>query len=231
MILAAGTLTKLSHTTTTAIQSLTGIMGIRGTVAQQSWEAGARRLLQRMQWPLAIMALLVVPALILEERATSPAVRQLCEIVNWFVWFAFVAEFCIGFGVARSSRTFLRSSWLNLAIILLSPPFMVPDALQAVRGLRAFRILRLFRLVRAFAFATIGLRNARAVLASQGFPYVLLVTAAAIGLGALERFSQRCSHAIATVTDVVCALVCREERQGDADQVAYLVKCAGTRRA
>ena len=47
----------------------------------------------------------------------------------------------------------------------------------------------------------------------------------------LKRFSQRCSDSIATMTDVICALVWREERQGDADQIAYLIKCAGTRRA
>ena len=149
------------------------------------WVRRGRRLLKRMQWPLAILALLVVPALIVEDRTTSRPIWLLCNAVNWFVWLAFIAEFCIGFAVARSARTFLRSAWFKLAIILLSPPFLVPEVFQATRGLRAFRILRLFRLMRALAITTIGLRSARKVLGSHGFPYVLLVTVATIALGAI----------------------------------------------
>ena len=175
----------MSTIMTTAIQPLGRIRKIRGRLKNHSKVEGAQWLLKRMQWPLAIAALLVVPLLILEDRTTSPAVRDLCGIVNSFVWLGFFAEFCIAFALAPSGSKFLRSSWFNLAIILLSPPFMMPDAFQAAMGLRAFRILRLFQLMRGLALATIGLRSARKVLGSHGFPYVLLVTAAAIGLGAI----------------------------------------------
>jgi voltage-gated potassium channel len=170
---------------TTATQSLRNISEIRGRLKDHRNVARAQRLLTRMQWPLALAALLVVPLLILEDRTTSPAVRSLCDLVNSFVWLGFVAEFCIGFAAAPGGRRFLRSSWFNLAIIFLAPPFLVPDAFQAAMGLRALRILRLFQLMRGLALATIGLRSARTVLRSNGFPYVLLVTAAAIGLGAI----------------------------------------------
>ena len=71
-----------------------------------------------------------------------------------------------------------RSSWCR-------PRSWFPTHFRRSGGLRAFRILRLIHLVRAFAVATIGLRSARDVLRSHGFPYVLLVTGAAIGLGAI----------------------------------------------
>jgi ion transport protein len=103
------------------------------------------RLLRRLEWPLAILALLVVPALILEDRTTNPALRWLCNIVNWFVWVAFVGEFVTALTVAANRRKYLQSSWFDLAIILFSPPFLVPDALQGTRSLRALRILRLLR--------------------------------------------------------------------------------------
>ena len=47
-----------------------------------------RRLLHRMEWPLAVLALLIVPVLILEDRSTDPTVRWLCSGINWFVWLA-----------------------------------------------------------------------------------------------------------------------------------------------
>jgi voltage-gated potassium channel len=104
--------------------------------------------------------------------------------VNWFVWSAFAAEVGLHALVAKGVRPFVRRSWFNLLIVLLSPPFLVPEWLQGVRGVRALRILRLLRLIRAGAVATIGLRSARRVVGSHGFPYVLLVAAAATGLGA-----------------------------------------------
>jgi voltage-gated potassium channel len=143
-----------------------------------------KRLLQKLEWPLAIMALLVVPALILEDRTTNPTVRILCNGINWCVWIAFAAEFVLGLNAADRRRTFLRKSWFELLIILASPPFGVPDVLQGLRGLRALRLLRLLRLVRGLAVATIGLRTAKKSLQSHGFHYVFIVALVATALGA-----------------------------------------------
>jgi voltage-gated potassium channel len=143
-----------------------------------------KRLLEDLEWPLAIMALLVVPAVILEDRTTNANVRMLCNGINWFVWLAFVAEFVIRLRTADHRRTFLKKSWFDLLIILVSPPFGVPDVLQGLRSLRAFRLLRLLRLVRGVAVATIGLRAARKALDAHGFHYVLILTVVATALGA-----------------------------------------------
>ena len=125
--------------------------------------------LERLNWPLAILALLVVPALILQDRATSAALRSFCTVVNWFIWLVFAAEFCAGLAVARNRKAFVRGSWFELLLLLVSPPFWVPDALQGTLGLRALRALRLVRLVRVGAVAALGLRRARRVLRSRGF--------------------------------------------------------------
>lgn len=109
------------------------------------------------QWPLTILALLVVPALILEDRTTNPAIRTLCNVINWFVWLAFVGEFGTALAVTANRLKYVRSAWFDLAIILLSPPFLVPDVLQSTRSLRALRVLRLLRLMRGMAVATIGI--------------------------------------------------------------------------
>jgi voltage-gated potassium channel len=161
------------------------------------------RILERLEWPLAILALLVVPALILEDRTTSPGVRAACNVVNWIVWLAFAGEFCTGLVIADRRGAFLRKSWFELAIILVSPPFVVPDALQGARGLRALRILRLMRLVRGLAVAAIGLRSARKALESHGFHYVLVVAIAATGLGAAGIYIVEKDYTVRSAGDAI----------------------------
>src|SRR5512140_2037573 len=110
--------------------------------------------------PMAALALLIVPALILEEHAQSAGIRTFASSINWVVWIAFCAEYVGKLAFAPSRREFVRGAWFDLLIIVLSPPFLVPDALQGVRAVRAVRILRLLRIVRAAAVAAIGLKEA-----------------------------------------------------------------------
>jgi voltage-gated potassium channel len=162
-----------------------------------------QRVLDRLKWPLAILGLLVVPALILEDRAASPDVRALCDLVNWFIWIAFAMEFVAGLAIASNRTTFIRESWFELLIILVSPPFLVPDVLQGILGLRALRVLRLLRLVRGGAVAAIGLRRARTVLGSHGFHYVIVVAIVATGLGALGIYIVERDYTIKTPVDAL----------------------------
>jgi voltage-gated potassium channel len=136
--------------------------------------------------PLALLALLIVPALILEDRADSAALRQIAHGLNWIVWLAFVAEYLGKLLIAPSRRDYVRRAWFDLLIIALSPPFLVPDALQ---GFRAVRIVRLLRFVRAGAVAAIGLREAAQGFRHRKFHYVALATAVVLTLGALGIFA------------------------------------------
>src|SRR3712207_7702692 len=63
------------------------------------------------------------------------------------------ADFLIRWGAERRWR-FLRSAWFDLALIVLTPPFAVPEPMQ---GARSVRVLRLLRLLRAGAMA--GIRS------------------------------------------------------------------------
>jgi voltage-gated potassium channel len=131
--------------------------------------------------PLALLALLIVPALVLEDRASSPLLREAAHAINWIVWLAFCAEYVGKLLLAPDRRAYVRSAWFDLLIILLSPPFLVPDAMQ---GARVVRVLRLLRFVRAAAVAAIGLREAAQGLRHRSFHYVVLATVVIIGLGA-----------------------------------------------
>jgi voltage-gated potassium channel len=139
--------------------------------------------------PLALFALLIVPALILEEHAKTLGVRDVAIAINWIVWLAFCGEYLGKLALAPSRREYVRKAWFDLLIILLSPPFLVPDALQGVRVVRAVRILRVLRFVRAAAVAAIGLREAARGLSHRKFHYVALATTVIVGVGAIGIFA------------------------------------------
>jgi len=136
--------------------------------------------------PLALLALLIVPALVLEDRADGAVLRQVAHSLNWIVWLAFVAEYFGKLLIAQSRRDYARRAWFDLLIIALSPPFLVPDVLQSFR---AVRIIRLLRFIRAGAVAAIGLREAAQGFRHRKFHYVVLATAVVLSLGALGIFA------------------------------------------
>jgi len=134
--------------------------------------------------PMAFLALLIVPAIIVEDRAQNAYLREAASTLNWIVWLAFCAEYLTKLALAPSRREHAKNAWFDLLIIVLSPPFLVPDALQGTRAVRAVRLLRLLRFVRAAAVAAIGLREAGEALRHRRFNFVILMTFVVVGLGA-----------------------------------------------
>jgi voltage-gated potassium channel len=139
---------------------------------------------------MAVLAVLVLPALVFED-AQNPAVRNAARAANWVIWLAFVAEFTVGIARAHARQAFLKASWFNLAVILLSPPFGVPDWLEPTRAARA---LRLFRLFRGVGLATLGFRRLRTSMARRRFHWVTLVTGAVVFAGALAEYQVERRH-------------------------------------
>jgi voltage-gated potassium channel len=145
------------------------------------------RAVRALEMPVALLALTIVPALVLEERTTDPTLRELAHLTNWIVWVAFCVEFGVRWAARRSAR-FLREAWFDLLLIAVSPPFLVPAYLQGVRSLRAVRAIRLLRLVRAGAVAGIGLRLSRRLFGRRKFHYTALVAIAVVFMGAFGIF-------------------------------------------
>jgi voltage-gated potassium channel len=144
------------------------------TAALQRGTATYQRVTKAMEWPMAVLALAVIPALLFDDGAANPRVHVIANTINWVVWLAFAAEFGLRLAVAPDRAYFLRRAWFDLAIIVVSPPFGVPESLQSLRAVRAFRLLRL---VRALAFLSIGLKTSRRALRHRKFHYVLIVMA------------------------------------------------------
>jgi voltage-gated potassium channel len=142
------------------------------------------RLLERFEWPMVFLALLVIPVLVLEDRATTPELRRVAVILNWLIWLAFVIEFGLRWAADRTAR-FPIKAWFDLLLIVVTPPFGVPEALQ---GIRSLRVLRLLRLLRAVGVAAMAFRLAQRHFGKKNFHYVLLVASGTVMLGALAVY-------------------------------------------
>ena len=93
-------------------------------------------------WATFFLALLLIPVLLLEETSTDAGIVQLATTVNALIWLAFALDYVIDLWRTRDRRGYVRSHWFDLALIVVSPPLLVPPAARALRVLSALRLLR-----------------------------------------------------------------------------------------
>lgn len=123
-------------------------------------EDRATRAERRLELPVLAAALLVVPVIVIEESSFGEPWETIGVVLNWASWLTFLAEAVVMLSVVRDRRAWLRRHPIEIAVVVLTPPFFV--ALAPVRLLRLLRLLRLVRLAplaRRF-FSMEGLRYA-----------------------------------------------------------------------
>ena len=98
-------------------------------------------------WATFFLALLLIPVLLLEETSTDAGIVQLATTVNALIWLAFALDYVIDLWRTRDRRGYVRSHWFDLALIVVSPPLLVPPAARALRLLSALRLLRAIAVV------------------------------------------------------------------------------------
>jgi voltage-gated potassium channel len=150
----------------------------------------ARTVAVKLEWPLIALSLLVIPALLLEDQAQAPQLQAVAVAINWAVWIAFCVEF-VCLLMAEPSFATVKRHWLSLAVIVVSPPFLSPAYLQAVRGVRAvrgLRALRLLRLARATFALSAALRLSQRYFRHSQFHLVAIVATLVIALGAVGGY-------------------------------------------
>lgn len=129
----------------------------------------ARRIQQRLEWPLLIAALLTVPVIAIEDADPGGAWTILAHGVNWAIWLTFLAEIVLMLRLVDDRRAWLREHKLDVAIVLLTPPIL-PGGWEAARALRVFNLLRLIR----------GVDIARRLISSEGLRDVGILAAMTI---------------------------------------------------
>jgi voltage-gated potassium channel len=95
------------------VKSLLGIGGVAPHDHPRAyyWE-------HRLHWFMVIVALLSVPAFILEETLASPVLRNIGRSIDLFIFLAFTLELLWMLGVTKHKRRYLLRNWLDLFIVL-----------------------------------------------------------------------------------------------------------------
>lgn len=106
--------------------------------------ARAARMERRLQWPVLVAALLVLPLIVVEQASPAEPWRTIAAVLNWTTWLLFLAEVILMLAVVDDRWRWLRDNPLDLAIVILTPP-VLPASLQAARAFRVFRVLRLVK--------------------------------------------------------------------------------------
>lgn len=95
-------------------------------------------------WATFFLALLLVPVLFLEETSGDASVVVAAAVANAAIWGLFALDYALDIRRTRDRRAYVRSHWFDLAIVVVSPPLIVPPAAQALRVLRVMRLLGAF---------------------------------------------------------------------------------------
>lgn len=120
------------------------------------------------------------------------------EVVNAIVWLAFVAELIYARRRFESWRVFARAHWLDIAIVVLSPPFVVPTELAT---------LRVLRLVRLIAIAGRLQQGAGRITGRQGILYVGALVLFCIFIGGVSIHVLEPNHATTVWEGIWWAIV------------------------
>ena len=140
-------------------------------------EARAARAERRFEMPMLVAALLVIPVIAIEASSLGDPWDTIAGVTNWGIWFAFALEVVVMLALVPSRGRWLREHPLEVAIVVLTPPF-APALLQGIRGARLLRLLRLLPVLRSA-------RLARQVFSLEGLRYAALLAAlSVIGAGA-----------------------------------------------
>lgn len=133
-----------------------------------------------LDWAMFFLALLMVPIVVIQVSATDPQVLIATEVANGVIWLIFVVELVVARRRYGTMRAFARDHWLDLLVVLLSPPLFVPSELAS------FRLLRLLRLVRLVAIIGRLHRGAGAATGRQGLAYVALLVLFLVFVGGVS---------------------------------------------
>jgi voltage-gated potassium channel len=136
------------------------------------WRRVTRSLAQGlMAWfsvPMIVIALLMVPAIILEFFYDSllqarPNLKSLVDATSSFIWACFVAEFVLVVAAVNNRWRYCRQHWINVAVIVL-PAIAF---LRVVRIARLLAINQIARTSRVFRLRGLSIRAWRAIVALQ----------------------------------------------------------------
>ncbi|MCW3049219.1 MAG: ion transporter [Solirubrobacterales bacterium] len=141
----------------------------------------ATQIERRLALPLLLAALLTIPAIAIEQSSAGQPWDTIASVLNWIIWAAFFAEAAVMLHAVDNPLGWLREHPLEVAIVILTPPFL-PASMQAARVFRLLRLLRLLRLglLTRRLLSTEGIRDATVLAA-------MTILAGGAGYAAVEK--------------------------------------------
>lgn len=124
-------------------------------------DARSERVAKRFERPVLIAATLTIPVTILQLLPAPNPWLTIADVLNWAIWFAFLAEVVAMLAVVPSKGRWLRENPIDVAIVVFTVPLLatVVQSARVLRLLRLLRFLRLAPLVRTL-FTAEGIRYA-----------------------------------------------------------------------
>ena len=104
-----------------------------------------------LEIPVFLAALLVIPAIAIEQAEPGWPWTLVAVILNWVSWSVFLIEALVLSHLSGDRRAWVRTNKLDTAIVVLTVPALpaLISFLRLVRLARLLRVLRLLRLVRS----------------------------------------------------------------------------------
>src|SRR5215211_1913113 len=93
------------------------------------------RLERRFEAPIIVATLLVIPVLVVQSSDYGEPWETIASVLDWAIWLAFLAEVATMLAVVPSRRAWAGDHLIDIAIVVLTPPFLA--------GLAPVRLLRL----------------------------------------------------------------------------------------
>lgn len=109
----------------------------------------AKEIEKRIEKPMIILSLLIIPILLVELGivTTNPTYMSVAAIIDDFIWFIFLFEYLLLVSLHSNKTQYTKKNWLNVLILLVSPPVLSPPSFASARSLRVLRALRFMRLL------------------------------------------------------------------------------------
>ena len=141
----------------------------------------ATKIEKRIDTPMIILALLIIPVVVIELKIvpTNAYWVSCATKIDDGIWFAFLLEYLVLVSLYEDKVGYTKRSWLNLIILLLSPPLICPEGFALIRSLRSLRVLRLFRALRFLRIVIAlkrGVKPISDVLVKNSLHYITLIT-------------------------------------------------------
>lgn len=156
------------------------------------------RLQKKLNAPMILLALSVLPIMLFEQRFSDhPRLQNLVIGANALIWMLFTAEFILMCSISRNWLTYCKTHWVDLVIILL-------PLIEYLRILRMSRLARLQRLAKttgqAYRLRSVAMKAWRALLLLEALQRLIAGTPEK-RLAKLRRELDDC-HALAARLEV-----------------------------